>query len=170
MKKLLLILRNTSNTVDNIAKGLSIFYVFLSTIIVLSSVFLRMAGAAPSWTEELARWLLVCITFVAGSVALKRGQHIGVTALVKVLKNKRIIKIILQVSNLLVSLFLVYAFYYNLDAAFKSSDQVGDMIPVSVVYVKLHLPLGILFMLTHLAYYIVGATISDDPYEFMLSQ
>ncbi len=170
MEYVLSILRKASNASSAIAKWLSIFYALVSTVIVLTSVFLRMAGNAPSWTEELARWLLVCIAFVGGSVALANGQHIGVTVLIKKVKKKWLFRSILQISNLLVITFLCYAFVYSMDAALKSADQVGDIIPVSVIWVKLHLPLGILFMLVHLSYYLVGIQLSDDPGEFMISR
>ena len=170
MKKVLSVLQKASNASCAFAKWLSIVYALVSTVIVLASVFLRMAGNAPSWTEELARWLLVSIAFVGGSVALINGQHIGVTALVKKVKQKWLFRSILQISNLLVITFLCYAFIYSLDAAFKSADQVGDIIPISVIWVKLHLPLGIFFMLVHLAYYLVGVQLSDDPGEFMISK
>ncbi len=88
----------------------------------------------------------------------------------KKVNKKWLFRSILQISNLMVMTFLCYALVYSLDAAFKSADQVGDIIPVSVIWVKLHLPLGLLFMLVHLAYFVVGVQLSDDPGEFMISK
>ena len=170
MDKLISGLRMLSEGADFFAKWTSIIYALISTVVVLSSVFLRMAGNAPSWSEELARWLLIGMTFISGSVALKRGQHIGVTALVKMLKNKTLVKIILEISNLLVFGFMAYAFYYSLEAALSASDQIGDIIPISFTWVKIQLPVGIAIMIIHLIYFSVAVVKSDDPHEFMLSQ
>lgn len=170
MAKIIQLLKTASDRVDRIAMWMSILYAFLVTVIVLGSVFLRMAGRAPSWSEEFARWLLIGIAFVSSSIALKRGGHIGITVLVKSIPYKLLVKIIIQISNILVLIFLLYVFWFGIDAAIKAVDQSGDIIPVSVIYVKLQIPLGGLMMIVHVLYYIAGVFTSDDPKKFLLSQ
>ncbi len=170
MTKVVAFLKNLSDRVDRLATWISILYAFLVTIIVLGSVFLRMAGRAPSWSEEFARWLLIGIAFVSSSIALKRGGHIGITALVKSIPYTPLVKGIIQLSNILVLLFLGYAFWFGMDAAIQALPQTGDIIPVSAIYVKLHIPLGVLMMMVHVLYYIAGIMKSDDPTQFLLSQ
>jgi TRAP-type C4-dicarboxylate transport system permease small subunit len=170
MTKVADILKTISDRVDRLAMWISILYAFLVTVIVLGSVFLRMAGRAPSWTEELARWLLIGIAFVSSSIALKRGGHIGITALVKIIPYAPLVKGVIQISNILVLLFLGYAFWFGMDAAIQALPQTGDIIPVSAIYVKLHIPLGVLMMMVHVLYYAAGIMKSDDPTQFLLSQ
>jgi len=170
MTKLMNGLRSASDWVDRIAAWISIVYAFLVTVIVLASVFLRMAGRAPSWSEEFARWLLIGIAFISASVALKRGAHIGITALIKAIPSRTILRFIIQVSNLLVFIFLVYMFWFGLDAAIKAADQTGDIIPVSALWVKLHVPIGALMMIVHVLYYGLGTFVKDDPKTCLLSQ
>lgn len=170
MVNLLHILKKLSDTVDKIAMWISILYAFLVTVVVLSSVFLRMAGHAPSWSEEFARWMLVGIAFVSSSIALKRGGHIGITAIIKNISNKLLATIIIQLSNILVLIFLIYVFIFGLDAAIKASDQMGDIIPFSMIYIKLHVPLGVLLMIVHVLYHMVGVMTTQDPKKFLLSQ
>ncbi len=170
MTKVLSWLELASNRVDRIAVWISILYAFLVTVTVLASVFLRMAGNAPTWSEEFARWLLVGIAFISASAALKRGSHIGITALVKSIPSLPLVRAIILVSNLLVLTFLVFMFWFGLDAALKAVDQTGDIIPLSVVYVKLHIPLGALMMIIHVLYATAGLFTKDDPREFLLSQ
>ena len=169
MSKLMSWLGNVSDRVDRVAVWISIVYAFLVTVLVLGSVFLRMAGRAPSWSEELARWLLIGIAFISSSIALKRGSHIGITALVKTIPYKTPLKIIILASNLLVLIFLAYMFWFGLDAAVKAADQTGDIIPVSALYVKLHIPVGALMMMIHVLYCSVGIFTNDDPKKFLLS-
>lgn len=45
------------------------------TLQIVSRVFFSALG----WTEEVARFLLVWITFLAGTLAFQRGRHIAVT-------------------------------------------------------------------------------------------
>ncbi len=158
-----------SDRVNRLAEWISIVYAFLVTVLVLGSVFMRMAGRAPSWSEELARWLLIGIAFISSSIALKRGSHIGITALVKNISYKVLLKVIIQMSNLLVLIFLAYMFWFGLDAAIKAADQTGDIIPISVVYVKLHIPAGALMMIIHVLYCSAGIFTKDDPKIFLLS-
>jgi TRAP-type C4-dicarboxylate transport system permease small subunit len=170
MIKVMQWLRFTSDRVDRVAIWISIVYAFIVTVLVLGSVFLRMAGRAPTWSEELARWLLVGIAFISSSVALKRGVHIGITSLVKAIPYNLLVKIIIQVSNILVLIFLGYMFWFGLDAAIKAVDQTGDIIPISVIYVKLQIPIGALMMITHVLYCTAGIFTNDDPRDFLLSQ
>ncbi|GAK57610.1 tripartite ATP-independent periplasmic transporter DctQ component [Candidatus Vecturithrix granuli] len=170
MDKIMQLLKTASDRVDRIAMWMSILYAFLVTVIVLGSVFLRMAGRAPSWSEEFARWLLIGIAFVSSSIALKRGGHIGITVLVKSIPYTPLVKLIIQISNILVLIFLLYVLWFGIDAAIKAVDQTGDIIPVSVIYVKLQIPLGVLMMIVHVLYYIAGVFTSDDPKKFLLSQ
>lgn len=163
-------LKQLSDRVDRIAIQISIVYAFLVTVIVLGSVFMRMAGSAPSWSEEFARWLLIGIAFISSSVALKRGAHIGITVLVKSIPSNLLVKIIILLSNVLVLIFLAFMFWFGLDAAVKAVDQTGDIIPISVIYIKLHIPLGAMMMIIHVLYYAAGIFTRDDPKNFLLSQ
>lgn len=170
MEKITALLEKLSNQVDKAAICLSVLYAFVSTVVVLSSVFLRMVGHAPSWSEEFARWLIIAIAFVSSSVALKKGMHIGITSLIKRIKNRYLTILLIQITNLSVLFFLVLLFWTGFDAAIKAVDQTGDIIPISVVYVKLHLPLGALMMAVHIVYYIFGVMCCDEPKKFLLSQ
>ena len=170
MTKVMRWLQYASDRVDRVAILISIVYAFFVTVLVLGSVFLRMAGNAPTWSEELARWLLVGIAFISSSVALKRGSHIGITVLVKSIPYNLPVKIVILLSNVLVLIFLAFMFWFGLDAAMKAVDQTGDIIPISVVYVKLHIPLGAMMMTIHVLHHAAGIFTNEDPKKFLLSQ
>ena len=170
MAKVVHILKNISDWVDRVAMWISILYAFLVTVIVLGSVFLRMAGRAPSWSEEFARWLLIGIAFISSSIALKRGGHIGITALIKIIPFRPLVIGIIQLTNILVIIFLGYVFWFGMDAAIQALPQTGDIIPISAIYVKLHIPIGGLMMMAHVLYYAAAVMTSDEPTRFLLSQ
>jgi TRAP-type C4-dicarboxylate transport system permease small subunit len=60
-------------------------------VIFLQVIFRSVIKSAIPWSEELARYLMVWITFLGASIAVKRQGHIGVAALIRILSpsNKR---------------------------------------------------------------------------------
>ncbi len=59
-------------------------FVALAAMIVVTTlqIVFRVAFDAISWSEELARYLLVWTTFLGATLAYQRGSHIAVTVLV----------------------------------------------------------------------------------------
>ena len=117
--------------------------------LVLYGVFLRITGNAFSMSEELSRWGMIAMTFIGASAALKNKQHIGVNMLVQ--------KVPLNIGKTMVFIAYIIAFallgiscWYSLEAAIATSDMMGDIIPVPMMYVKLALPLGMFMMMVHL--------------------
>ena len=117
--------------------------------LVLYGVFLRITGNAFSMSEELSRWGMIAMTFIGASAALKNKQHIGVNMLVQ--------KVPLNIGKTMIFIAYIIAFallgiscWYSLEAAIATSDMMGDIIPVPMMYVKLALPLGMFMMMVHL--------------------
>lgn len=113
-----------------------------------------MAGCAFSWTEELARWLLVATCFIGASVALKHKKHVGVTGLLKKLPEK-VQRVVLFGVYAVVIVFLFYLMMQGLEMALSQGWQTGSVLLVSMVYVRINIPLGALLMLIHMAYFTV---------------
>src|SRR5207245_5510697 len=54
---------------------LAVFWVL--AVVVFYQVFTRyVLNDAAGWTEEIARYLLVAVTFLFGAMAVRRGTHI----------------------------------------------------------------------------------------------
>ncbi|MDR7869693.1 MAG: TRAP transporter small permease [Tissierellaceae bacterium] len=71
------------------------------TISVVTQVFSRtVLNVSPSWTEEVARYMLVWITFIGASLGVKRGAHMGVEAFTMILPKK--VQKIVQAVTLLI--------------------------------------------------------------------
>ena len=49
--------------------------------VVFIQVIARELGGSLPWSEELTRYLAVWVTFIGGSLGIKRGAHIGVEAI-----------------------------------------------------------------------------------------
>ncbi len=76
----------------------------LFIIIVAAVVFRYGFGQAVSWTEEVPRYLLIWISFLAGAVCVLRREHVGFDVLFNALPRgpRRILGLALN--------FLVFAF------------------------------------------------------------
>lgn len=68
----------------------------------------RVLFTAVGWTEEVARFLLVWITFLAGTLAFQRGRHIAVTFAVNALPGR------LRQAARIAALLVVLAFMITL--------------------------------------------------------
>ena len=75
--------------IDNLEEIIVVPLVAVMTAVIILQVIFRFVirGSLP-WSEELARYLMVWVTFVGASIGVKRGSHIGVEALVVVLPKK----------------------------------------------------------------------------------
>ena len=55
----------------------------MTLVVILQVVCRYVISAALTWSEELARYSLVWITFVGAGMASKRGGHMALEAMVK---------------------------------------------------------------------------------------
>jgi len=107
--------------VDTVKKFLNNFEEFLvvplvgvmTAVIILQVIFRFILKASLPWSEELARYLMVWLTFVGASIGVKWGSHIGVEALVIVLP-KNVQTIVKYLGIILAIIFCVVVFSASL--------------------------------------------------------
>jgi TRAP-type C4-dicarboxylate transport system permease small subunit len=129
--------------------------------LVFSGVIFRFIGTNFSFSEELSRWGLISLCFIGASAALKKKQHVGVNMLIQVLPLN-IAKICVTIAYLIVFTLLSFGFYYSLNAAISAQGMSGDIVPLSMMYVKLSLPLGMFMMFVHLLNGFIGIWKAKD--------
>ncbi|WP_337997028.1 TRAP transporter small permease [Oleispirillum naphthae] len=144
-------LEKLSDALDKLAVFLGALILGGVFLLVMSGVVFRITGHNFSLSEELSRWGLVSICFIGSSAALKRKQHVGVNMLLQVLPLG-IGKVCVAVSYLAVLTTVAFSAHYSLRAAMCAQGMVGDIVPVSMMYVKLSLPFGMAMMFVHLLY------------------
>lgn len=107
-------------------KAVLFFVITLSiplVVIILYAVFMRyVLNAAPPWSEEIARYLMVWVAMLAMSSAMKRGQHIGLTFLVNRL-GPRGQKVIRLFGNLAILGFFGVLFVKGIDMTIFVAPQ-----------------------------------------------
>lgn len=82
-------MKNAMKILDRLEENILIILMALMSIAVIIQVFSRtILNISPAWTEEVARYMLVWITFVGASLGAKRGAHMGVEAFTMILPKK----------------------------------------------------------------------------------
>ncbi len=101
-----------------------------------------------SWTEELARILLVWISMMGAAVAVRTGAHIGVTFVIA--RCKRFLRYILVFNWLLVMVFLSVVGYYGFRLCLSQSGQLSPVLRISMFWLYLSIPAGAFLMIIHI--------------------
>lgn len=143
------VLRKLSDVLEKIAvvvAGAICLSVFL---IVLGGVVFRYIGFNFALTEELSRWCLIGMCFIGASAALKQKLHIGVNMLIQRLPWP-ISKPLTIIAYLAVFIMLAFGTKYSFKAALAAQGMTGDIVPLSMMYIKMTLPFGMGMMFIHL--------------------
>lgn len=162
-------LRTASDGCYLLAKWIVLVYIAAVTILSILGVFFRTAGSALSWNEELMRWLLIGTGYIGASVALKIRSHIGIEFFLLKMKPP-IRKAAIIFGYLFIVVFLVIIFWYSLQAALMARYQLGAIIRIPMLWVKLNIPIGCILMLVHMTYFLVGIwDEKENLREYMIS-
>ncbi len=109
--------------------------------VITLQIISRVMFSAVGWTEEVARFLLVWITFMAATLAFQRGRHIAVTfavdALPRRLRQAARIAATLAVLAFMVAL-VVIGYRYMQVQSFQNSASLR----LSMTYVYAVIPLS----------------------------
>jgi len=124
--------------------------VALMTIIIIIQVFLRYLFLySLSWSEEVARYLMIWASFLGASLAVKYGLHIGVEYILTRVSpgSKRAMILLGKVCMLL---FLIFFTVGGLQVAWALRDQDSPALLFSMFYAYLSAPVGGVFMIIQL--------------------
>jgi TRAP-type C4-dicarboxylate transport system permease small subunit len=120
------------------------------TVIIILQVFLRYLFLfSLSWSEEVARYLMIWASFLGASLAVKYGLHIGVEFLVNRIAAgpKRAVTFAAKLSMLF---FLVLFTIGGIQVAWALRDQDSPALLFSMFYAYLSAPVGGVFMMIQL--------------------
>jgi TRAP-type transport system small permease protein len=106
--------------------------------VVVMGIAFRLAGDPLVWTDELARYLLVWLSFVGWIVAARRRSHIRITILIDRLPiwGRRSIEVAIQASVLV---FCAVLFWQGMSLVERNLDveAVSMPIPSALLYVPI---------------------------------
>jgi TRAP-type C4-dicarboxylate transport system permease small subunit len=109
---------------------------------IIWQVFARyVLDAAPGWSEELARFLMIWVTLLGGAAVLRGGGHIAVTALLDWLPS-RFHGVVLALRDLALLAALLVLARYGWDYAALNAVQESAALEIRKSIIYAALPLG----------------------------
>jgi TRAP-type transport system small permease protein len=126
---------------------------FIMVVAISYQIFGRyVLGRAPSWGEELARYLMVWVTMLGSAAELRKGGHITVTTLPDMLgpKGRRILLAVRDVAVVATCGLLINA---GIDLAMLLHRQSSPAfeIPMSIPYAAQPVGFALILLLVALA-------------------
>ena len=124
------------------AKVLSIVCVVLMLVIVNWAVFQRyILDDALAWSEEIAKFVMVWLTFMAAPVGLKVGAHVAIEALLQYLKGRARQALMAFIFASIIALMYVFV-TEGWFMTWNARIQTASTIDISIFYVYICMRIG----------------------------
>lgn len=153
-----MILKTLKTKIDFVLKWILVFIMALMTINVLWQVFTRFILQDPSsFTEELARYMLIWIGILGASYVAGQKMHLAIDLLSTKLKahNKSYLEIIIQLFILLFAFFVMVIGGIRLVQITLSLNQISAALQIPLGYVYLVLPISGILIMFYALYFII---------------
>lgn len=150
MKILKQISEKVSHIAERVVQVTLVGMVAIMTIIIIVQVFMRYLFLySLSWSEEVARYLMIWVAFLGASLALKYGFHIGIEFVITRIpeKTRTLINLLAKLSILV---FLIFFTIGGFQVSWAVRDQDSPALLFSMGYAYLSAPVGGVFMIIHL--------------------
>ncbi len=141
--------RAIKSILDRILEGLVMIVVAVLVLDVLWQVFTRFILHDPStWTEELARFMLIWVSLLGAAVALGRGAHLGIDYFVGKMSEKmrRRTEVFAFFCIALFSLLVMFVGGIELVHSNLVLGQTSPALGVKMGYVYLAIPISGFFL------------------------
>lgn len=137
-------------------KAFLIVCLSVMVLLIFMQIVLRWLGSATIWAEELARYIMLYLLWVAASYAVKRNEHIRLTVLVEKVTGKRRDKLELVV----LGVWLMFALWLLVEGIFlvqkiSAMHQVSAAMRIPMVIPYASAPVGGLLMSVRLVQKII---------------
>lgn len=151
-------LSSIKNRIDFILKWAVIIIMAAMTINVLWQVMSRFILSEPSsFTEELARYMLVWLGILGASYVAGQKMHLAVDLLATKLslKYKSILEILIQFFVFVFALFVMVIGGLRLVSITLTLNQISAALQIKLGFVYIVLPISGLIMMFYSYYYII---------------
>ena len=139
--------------VNKIMDGVSVLCMVLILLLVIAQVAMRYIFNSPlTWSEELAVFVMIWLTFIGSLICMRDKEHIEVTILVDHLP-RTLQRIVVAFSRLASVFFLLVVAYYGSDLVMEIMTVTSPANKISMGLVYTIIPLSSIGM----AFYLVKA-------------
>lgn len=153
-KDLIWYLKWLSDTVNQISITSIIILTILMAIIVLAQVISRyIFSNSISWSEEIARWLMIWVCFLGSGAAVKSSEHIGLSFIYDRFP-KKIQNIVSLFINICIFIFLFFCIVKSIPLAKYVIHQKTPAARISMAWPYSAVPVGSVIMAVHVLLFI----------------
>lgn len=138
-------------TIVKVEKVILGCFILLATGIIAYDVIARRLGVAPSWGEEIVRYMMIWITFLGSALCFRRGAHFGIDVIRRVPGEKfqKFVSLFVILTGAVFSGFLLYyGWKYTSFAYFSNQKTPALGWPIFLVYMSV--PVGAFLSEIHL--------------------
>ncbi len=119
-------------------------------VVVVASVLFRYVLLSPlSWSEEVGRYLMIWVGFLAASLAIQQGMHVGIDFVVQWVRPETAIWL-RRLARGLTAVFLLIVTVYGFVLVINLWDQWSPVLQFRMTWPYLAIPVGSLLMLVEL--------------------
>jgi TRAP-type C4-dicarboxylate transport system permease small subunit len=120
-------------------------------VVVVASVIFRYVLLSPlAWSEEVGRYLMIWTGFLAASIAIQQGMHVGVDFVVHWVRPAAAAWL-RRLARGLTAVFLLIVTAYGFILVISLWDQWSPVLQFRMTWPYLAIPVGCLLMLIELA-------------------
>ncbi|MDR2442539.1 MAG: TRAP transporter small permease [Deltaproteobacteria bacterium] len=122
----------------------------LTSIRALTGMIYRASITVLSWSEELARYLMVWTVFIGGAIGAKTGAHVGLEAFINLFPPK-LTKFALLLSGIISMTFCLFLTAYGsyLVRRIIKTNQASPALEIPMGLVYAAVPIGAILMSCH---------------------
>lgn len=142
-------IEKTSDFFDKLLRYISGYFLSIMVVAVFIGVLNRFVFQFSfiSWTEELARFLLIYICMIGSCIAIKNGGHVKIVFILERLKKFQ--KPIVIFNHIIVIIFLSVVTIYGTKLCFTQSYQLSPALRISMSIPFASVPFGCFVMVIH---------------------
>lgn len=144
-------LRQLDRAIITTTSALVVLLLVLMTGSILTGVFARyVLNDSLTWTEEIARYAMVWMSFLGGGLVFRHGGHIAIDMLTQKIPAGFARKSVLALSQLVILAFLGVLLWKGLDMLSRGGYMTTPALqmPMTVPYAAI--PVGAALMIYHL--------------------
>lgn len=140
--------------------------IFVMAIIIVLQIVFRLFGDPLTWSEELARILMVWTIFLGAAYLyhMPKNGHIIVDFFVALMPPKAA-QILSKITGVIVTCFIVMAFYYGCILVTQSTTVVLPATKLSLSWLYLSIPVSMAFMIIFTISHILGVYMEVENEE-----
>lgn len=153
-------MKRVGNVLNKIEEWFLVIMMVSLSVVVFAQVFSRyVMGNSLKWSEELARYMTIWITFVGASYGFRYGAHIGVEAFKMWLpfRIRRCVDLLADVAVVVIACLMGYYGYSIIVNVHMKFGQVSPAMRMPIWIAYLAIPVGYALMVIRN----IGLSIND---------